>query len=124
MHPLSIKTKIRAVITLSIILVAALLGGIYVYDQTSRMREFKQRILNDSVRSAATISYTIVPALVEKDFARMSNLVSYYSNRSDRLYVAIVDNHNRIIAHSAGGKIGGIFEYPAVSEIQRSKMRS
>jgi len=119
MHPLSIKTKIRAVTTLSIFLVAALLGGVYVYDETGRIREFEQRILNDSVRSAATISYTIMPSLIEKDFVRMSNLVSYYSMRSDRLYVAIVDNDNRIMAHSAGDEIGASFEPPAVFETEK-----
>ncbi len=102
MHPLSIKTKVRAVTALSIILVASLLGGIYVYDQTGRLKEFEQRILKDSARSAATISYTIMPALIEKDYNRLSQLVSYYSSRSDRLYVAVVDNDNRIMADSAG----------------------
>ena len=84
MHPLSIKTKIHALSTLSIILVAALLCGIYFYEQNSRMREFQRRFLNDSVQSAATLSYVIVPSLLEKDFTRMSNLVSFHSNRSDR----------------------------------------
>ena len=121
MHPLSIKTKICAVTTLSIVLAAALFVGIYVADQTSRMREFEQGLLNDSVKDAAAISYTIMPALLEKDFTRMIDLVSYYSKSSDRLYVAIVDNDNRIMAHSAGNEMGSPFEPPAVSETEKIK---
>ena len=115
----SIKTKIQAVTTLAIILVSALLCCIYVYEQNNRMREFEQRILNDSVRAADTIAYTIMPALVEKDFSRMNQLVSHYSNSSERSYVAIVDNDNRVMAHSAGDEIGSRFELPAVFETKK-----
>ncbi len=119
MHPLSIRTKIGAVTTGSIILVAGLLCGIYVYDQTDRMGDFEQRILNDSVRSAATISYMVMPSLVENDFVRMASLVSHFSGRSDRLYVAVVDKDNRILADSRGSEIGSPLEVPAAFETEK-----
>ena len=116
---ISIKTKISAVITLSIIFVVIIMGSITVIYQINHMKEFENKILNDSLRSAATIAYTITPYFVEKDFAAMNNLISYFSKRSDRAYLLVVDNNNRIMAHSSYALTGSIFENHAASETEK-----
>ena len=83
---ISIKTKISAVITLSIVFVVVIMGSITVTYQINHMKEFENKLLKDSLRSAATIAYTIRPYFVEKDFVAMNDLVSYFSKRSDRAY--------------------------------------
>ena len=106
---------------LSILLVVGVLSGIYVYEQNSRLGELQQRFLTDSVQSANTLSHVAVPSLIEEDYTRLSDLVSYYSKMSGRLYVAVVNNDNRIMAHSAGVEIGSPYEFPSVFETEKIK---
>jgi methyl-accepting chemotaxis protein len=117
----SIRTKILTLSVLSIILVVVVLCGIYVYDQKGRLGDLQQRLLSDTVQNAATLSYIAVPSLIEEDYARLSNLVSYYSKMSGCLYVAVVNNDNRIMAHSDKIEIGSPYDLPAVSETEKIK---
>ncbi len=107
---ISLRTKISAVTTLTIIVVALMLGALNTYNQLSHIRKFEERFLRDSVRSASAISHAIMAHLVSNDFVAMNNLVVFYSKRSDRLYVLVVDNNSRILADSEEGKIGGTFQ--------------
>ena len=116
---ISIKTKISAVITLSVVFVVIVMCGITVIYQLNHMKEFENKILKDSVGGAATVAYTIMPYFVEKDFTAMNNLISYFSKRSDRAYLLVVDNNNRIMAHSSHAKIGSTFENPAAYETEK-----
>jgi PAS domain S-box-containing protein len=116
---ISIKTKISAVITLSIVIVVIIMCSITVIYQLSHMEEFENKILKDSVGGAATVAYTIMPYFVEKDFTAMNNLISYFSKRSDRAYLLVVDNGNRIMARSSYAKTGSTFETPPASETEK-----
>ncbi len=104
---ISLRTKIGVVTTLTVIVVALMLGGLNVYNQLNHIKKFEERFLRDSVRSAATISYTIMPFLVSDNLVSMNSLISYYGKRSDRLYILVVDKNDRVMADSGGGKIGG-----------------
>jgi PAS domain S-box-containing protein len=106
----SLRTKISAVTTLTVIVVALMLGGLNTYNQFSHIAKLQERFLRDSMRSVAAISYTLTPSMVSDNFLAMNNLVSYYADRSDCLYVMVVDNKNRIVADSDEGRIGGIHE--------------
>ncbi len=107
---ISLRTKISAVTTLTIIVVALMLGALNTYNQLNHIGRFEERFLRDSARSASAISHAIMPHLVSNDFVAMNNLVAFYSKRSDRLYVLVVDNNSRILADSEEGKIGGTFQ--------------
>jgi PAS domain S-box-containing protein len=107
---ISLRTKISVVTTLTVIAVALMLGGLNVYNQLTHIRKFEERFLRDSVRSAATISYTIMPFLVSDNFISMNSLISYYGKRSDRLYILVVDKNDRVMADSRGGETGGKYE--------------
>ncbi len=107
------------VTTLTIIVVALMLGGLYTYNQLNHIRKFEERFLRDSVRSASAISHAIMPHLVSYDFVSMNSLVSYYGKRSDRLYVLVVDNNSRILAASEEKEIGGTFQALPASKTER-----
>jgi PAS domain S-box-containing protein len=107
---LSLRTKISAVTTLTVIVVALMLGGLNTYNQLHHITKFEEKFLRDSIRSTAAISYTLTPLMVSDNFLAMNNLVSYYADRSDRLYLMVVDTKNRIVADSNEGRIGGIYE--------------
>ncbi len=111
---ISLQTKISAVTTLSVTLIAFILGSIFLVDQSNRIREVEDRFLNDAVRSDATIAHIMMPYLVENDFVYMNDLASFLSKRSGRAYVVVVDNNNRVMACStADREIGSTFETPA-----------
>ena len=116
---ISIKTKISAVVTLSVVFVVIVMCGITVIYQLNHMEEFENKILKDSVGGAATVAYTIMPYFVEKDFTAMNNLISYFSKRSDRAYLSVIDNSNRIMADSSHALIGSTFENPAAYETKK-----
>jgi PAS domain S-box-containing protein len=114
---ISLRTKISAVTTFTVIVVALTLVGLNAYNQFNHIRKMEERFLHDSIRSAAAVSYSIMPLLVSDKFVSMNTLVSYYARRSDRLYIMVTDAHKRIMANSVGGTIGGTYQPPRAYRI-------
>lgn len=116
---ISLRTKISVVTTVTVIMVAILLGGLNAYNQLNNIRKFEKRFLRDSVRSAAAISYTISPFMASDNSVLMNNLLSSYARRSDRLFILAVDGRSRIVADSMEGEIGGTYEAPRAYRTDR-----
>ncbi len=108
----SIRTKIIGVVIGSVISVVVILVTIYVSEKHREMREIEARLIEDSLKSAAGLAYAVAPHLIENDYAFMDGLASQYARRSYRSYVMIVDNHNKILAHSSEAELGNSFEVP------------
>ncbi len=109
---ISLRTKISAVTAVAVITVAVMLGGLNTYNQLNHIKKLEERFLHDSVRSAAAISYTVMPLLIADKFVSVNNLISYYAGRSDRRYILVVDNGGRIVADSVEGRLGEMYTPP------------
>lgn len=115
---ISIRTKIIGLIVGAVTCVVVILLAIYVYDQRSQMKEREARLIQDSIKSAAGLAYTVTPHFIEGDYAFMNGLASHYARRAYRSYVMVVDNQNRILARSTEDELGGVFEIPAAYETE------
>lgn len=118
---ISLRTKISAVTTVTVIVVAFLLGGLNTYNQLTHMRKLEKRFLDDSIRSAAAISFTLMPLLAADNYVSMNNLASYYTSRSDRLYILVVDDENRIVADSSGERRGEEYRSPPAYRTEKAE---
>ncbi len=112
MKTVSFRTKIIGLVIGAVTSVVVILVAIYAFEQRGAMREKETRLIEDTLKSAAGLAYTVGPHLVENDYTFMNGLVSQYAKRAYRSYVIIVDDHNRILAHSTATELGGIFEIP------------
>ncbi len=109
----SFRTKIIGLVIGAMTSVVVILVAIYAFERHGEMRERETRLIEDTLKSAAGLSYTVGPHLVENDYTFMNGLASQYAKRAYRSYVMIVDDHNRIVAHSTAAELGGVFEIPA-----------
>jgi PAS domain S-box-containing protein len=111
---LSLKTQISGVIVFSAIVLMTSIGILFMIDQFAEIKQDEKAFLDESMDNAAAMAYAIAPHLVGNDLAFMNELVSHFGNRSNHIYVCIVDTQNRIMAQSNGAALGSTLQVPSL----------
>lgn len=113
MRTVSLKTKINGIMVLSIILLTALWGTIYLRDQVAESKKEERGFIADIVKSASDMAAMLPSHFADNDFTFMHALAAHYQEHAYHVYVCIVDTRNRIMAQSGGMEVGGTLELPA-----------
>ena len=117
---LSIRAKFTAVVTVVIGCVVLVLGTLYVYSSVGHLRGAEKEFLSNASGNVVALAYMVAPHFVEHDYAFMNRVVAFEARGSNRDYAALVDNQNRIMAHSTAAQLGGVFVLPGPVRTARS----